>query len=304
MYKTIFKTMLISTALVLVLAACGQKPGTKGAAKGGPTSPVIAVVNGTDITAEDFKAEAANLSPVAQQALSENDNKQKFLDNLISKQLIIQEAEKKGLADDPDFVKKLKIAKDNLLLGIFVKKEVIDKATATDQEVHDYFDKNKQDMGSIRISHILVATEPEAEQVLAKLKGGADFGKLAKQYSLDKKTKDNGGDLGYVQWSQFGSESLKETAFKLKPGEVSGIVQSQFGYHIIKVTDKKPAKDSDFEHMKEGLKAQVSEKRKEDLFTSTVKALKDKAKVTTNQDALKSLSLSPSEVPGLPQTAK
>ncbi|MHB8173929.1 MAG: peptidylprolyl isomerase, partial [Nitrospirota bacterium] len=173
------------------------------------------------------------------------------------------------------------------------KKEVLDKVNVTDQDAKAYFEQNKDNLGSVRISHILVPTEQQAEDILAKLKAGQKFSALAKQYSLDDKTKDKGGDLGWVNWAQFGSASLKDTAFKLKPGEVSGIVQSQFGYHIMKVTGKKPAKESDFNNIKDALKEQIAEKKKEDLFESFVKELRAKAKITQNLQNLGAVSLAP-----------
>ncbi len=278
-------------AAVFALAACAKKGGQPGAAN--DNSSVLAVVNGTNITANDFKAEAAALNPYAVAALKDPKNKQKFLENIEDKQLIVQKAIDMGMDKDPKIVADLERLKDTLLLGQFVKKEVLDKVNVTDQDAKAYFEQNKANLGSVRISHILVPTEQEATDILAKLKAGQKFSALAKQYSLDDKTKDKGGDLGWVSWAQFGSASLKDTAFKLKPGEVSGVVQSQFGYHIMKVTDKKPAQESDFAAIKDVLKEQIAEKRKEDLFESYVKELRAKAKITQNLQNLGSVNLAP-----------
>lgn len=294
MPNSTLKFITVVTALSLALLACGpkgeQKPGEAGKKS---ASPVLAVVDGTDITAEDFKDEASSLSPMAVKALSDEKNKEKFLENLIDKQLVVEKAESMGLDKDPDVVRRLEQIKRTLLLGMFVKKEVLDKATVTDQDVKAYFDSHKDQLGSVRISHILVPTQAQAEDVLAKIKAGGDFAALARQNSLDTKTKGSGGDLGWVKWEQFGSTSLRDAAFKLKAGETSGIVQSQFGYHIIKVTDKKPAADSDFEALKSALKEQLTEKKKEELFDAIVKEMRDKAKVTKNVENLKAVSLTP-----------
>ncbi len=282
------RTLLLVAVAALVLAACGENAGTKGGktgeAKAGPG--VVANVNGKELTIEDLKTEAASLSPMAVKALSDKNVRDKVLDNMVVKQLIMQEADKSGLAKDPEVAKKLDQLKSSLLIEVYIKKNVVDKVNVTDQSVQDYFNKNKQDLGSVRLSHIVVGSEAEAASVLAKAKSGEDFGKLAKQYSLDTKTKDKGGDLGYVKWDQFGNPSLKDAAFKLKKGELSGIVQSQFGYHIMKVTDKKPAADSEFAMMKDQLTKQLGDQMKRELFESTVKGLKDKAKVATFKEAL------------------
>lgn len=301
MRNELIKLAAAGAALTLLLAACGPKkeaatsPTSKESAA--PASSVLAVVNGKDITADDFKAEASTLSPVAVNALGDAKNKEKFLDNLVDKQLIVQEAEKMGLDKDPEVVKRINLVKSNLMLGMLVKKEVMDKSNVSDQDVKAYFDQHKEELGSVRLSHILVGSQKQAEEVLAKLKAGESFAKLAKEYSLDTKTKVNGGDLGFVKWAQFGSPGLKAAAFKLKPGEVSSIVQSQFGYHIMKVTEKKPAAEADFAGMKDALKDYVLEQKKEELFEALVKGLKDKAKITEHKENLASINLGPAPGP-------
>ncbi len=300
MLRDSLKFVTVVTALSLALFACSQGGQKAGEPAKKSSAPVLATVDGTDITADDFKDETASLSPMAIKALADQKNKEKFLDNLIDKQLIVEKAQATGLDKDPEVVRKLDQIKRTLLLGMYVKKEVLDKATVTDADVKAYFDAHKADLGSVRLSHILVATQPQAEEVEAKIKAGGDFAKLAKQYSLDTKTKNSGGDLGYVKWEQFGSTGLKDAAFKLKAGETSGIVQSQFGYHIMKVTDKKPAADSDFEAMKYALKEMVTDKKKEELFDAVVKEVRDKAKITRNDDNLKAVTLAqPAEAPAV-----
>jgi len=293
------KVIAAACALLFVFAACTKKGEQAAGTKAG-NSPVIAVVNGHNITAEDFQEEAAALSPFAMKALEDPANKEKFLENLEDKRLIVQKAESMGLDKDPELAAKLNRLKDTLLLGQFVKKEILDKANVTDQDVKAYFDQHKADLGAVRISHILVGSQQEAQDILQKLKSGENFASLAKQYSLDGKTKANGGDLGWVKWEQFGSPSLKDAAFKLNPGEVSGIVQSQFGYHIMKVTDKKPALDSDFAMLKDALKDQVAEKKKEDLFENYVKDLRSKAKITLNAQNLAAVNVAPQQPPEQP----
>jgi EpsD family peptidyl-prolyl cis-trans isomerase len=281
-------------AVAAMLTACGPKQEEKKVETAAPQdkSLVLAVVNGKNITEDEFKEEAATLSPLAVNSLSEAENRDKFLDNLIDKQLIVQKAEAMGLEKDPEVAKRIELLKSSLLLGLYVKNEVLDKVKITDQDVKAYFDANKDQLGSVRISHILVGTHKEAEDVLAKLKAGSDFAALARQVSLDKKTKGSGGDLGFVDWAQFGSSSLKDAAFKLKTGETSGIIQSSYGFHIMKVTAKKPVAASQYEKMKDSLRTQIEQKKKEERFDSIVKELKDKAKVERKAENIKAMNLS------------
>ena len=289
------KMVFLVAVSALLLAACGEKGGAPGAsagpAKGAPG--VLASVGGKDITVDDLKTEAASLSPYAVSALADRDVREKILDNLVTKRLILQDADSEGMAKDPEVVKKLDEMKNTLLIELYIKRNVVDRVNVSDQAVQDYFNKNKQDLGSVRLSHILVKSEADAAGVLAKAKSGEDFAGLAKRYSLDPNTKNKGGDLGEVRWAQFGSPSLRDAAFKLKKGEISGIVKSQFGYHILKVTDKKPAADSDFAAMKEQLTKQVGDQMKRELFESIVKGLKAKTPVTVYKEALESANFGP-----------
>ncbi|MBI5696798.1 MAG: peptidylprolyl isomerase [Nitrospirae bacterium] len=290
-YKRMFRYVASIAAVTLLLAACEKgKTGEEKKAEAGKGAAVLATVNGNNITVEDFAVEAMRLSPGEQQALADPENQKKFLETLVNKQVVIQEAQRKGVEKDPEVIKRLKPIKDELVWRQYIKLEVLDKAKVADKDVKDYFDKNKSDLGSIRLSHILVMSKQEAEEVLKKLSAGEDFAKLSREHSLDPKTKNSGGDLGYVNWLDFGSASLKDAAFKLKVGEIGNVVQSQAGYHIIKITDKKPAPDSEFDKVKDQVKELLLEKKKEEMFDSIVKGLKDKAKWSISPDAAKELA--------------
>ena len=164
------KVIAAACALLFVFAACA-KNGEQAAGTKAGNSPVIAVVNGQDITAEDYQEEAAALSPYAMKALEDPKNKEKFLENLEDKRLIVQKAESMGLDKDPEMAAKLNRLKDTLLLGEFVKKEILEKANVTDQDVKAYFDQHKADLGAVRISHILVASQQEAAGHPSKAQG-------------------------------------------------------------------------------------------------------------------------------------
>jgi len=298
MFENSMKAGVAALALALLVFACDSGTKTKTPGKTASSTKAIAVVNGVDITEDDVRAATGELTPYQMNALESEKTRTDFLDTLVTKKLVAQEAEKKGLDKDPELVKALDQTKDELLWRLFLRNEVVNKVKVADADVKAYFDQMKQDLGSVRISHILVGTEAEAEQVLAKLKAGEKFEKLAKAYSLDVRTKNSGGDIGFVKWAQIGSPSLKDAAFRLKPGQVSGVVQSQAGFHVLKVTDKKPASDSEFEPMKEQLKEELAAKKKKELFESVVKGLKDKSKVTTDKDALKAMSFAKTSATG------
>ena len=143
--------------------------------------------------------------------------------------------------------------------------------------------------GQIHASHILVKVEPTAakkekakarkriQKIEKKLKKGEDFGVLAKKYS-EGPSATKGGDLGFFGRGQM-VKPFEEAAFALSPGKVSGIVETKFGYHLIKVTDKKPATAIAFDKVKDKLKNDLKQKSIREKVDKYVKQLKDKAKV-------------------------
>lgn len=122
----------------------------------------------------------------------------------------------------------------------------------TDEEISTYFDQNKDDFNEpeqVEASHILVADEATAKEVKQKLNEGGDFASLAAEYSTDTNNAKNGGELGYFERGVM-DEAFENAAFSMKVGDISEPVKSQFGYHIIKVTGRKEAKEATLEDSK------------------------------------------------------
>ncbi|MDA8083467.1 MAG: peptidylprolyl isomerase [Nitrospiraceae bacterium] len=161
----------------------------------------------------------------------------------------------------------------------------------TDQEVKDYYEKHKQDFSTtsqIRASHILVKTEAEANAVLERLKKGEKFEDLARKLSIDKGSAKNGGDLGYFTRGQMVPE-FEKAAAALKVGEISRPVKTSFGYHIIKVTDKKAGPVIEFDRIKDLISQKLSGERQKEAFDKYVAGLKKNYTVEIMKDALPKL---------------
>ena len=135
----------------------------------------------------------------------------------------------------------------------------------TDEEVKNIMKKIKINLCSLhlkdRASHILVDTEEEAKKILEQINAGKDFAELAKQYSKDTQTKDAGGDLGYFGKGQM-EEEFEKAAFKLKPNEISDIVKTKYGFHILKVTDQRDSLS--FEDVKTYISAELEKIKKDE----------------------------------------
>jgi parvulin-like peptidyl-prolyl isomerase len=157
--------------------------------------------------------------------------------------------------------------------------------------VKAYYEMHKDELESIsqiRASHILVKTEEEAQKIAGRLKKGEDFATLAKKVSIDTASAKNGGDLGFFSAGQMVPE-FESAAAKLKPGEISQPVKTKFGYHVIRVAEKKMGKPLEFEKIKSALFQRLSAEKQKDFFDSYIENLKKTYKVEINKEAVSKL---------------
>jgi parvulin-like peptidyl-prolyl isomerase len=282
--KNVF-VLILFFAVLCASVSCARKGEQKG--------PYLAKVGSQTITLNDLERDLRNLPEFAQKLFEGTAGKEKFLDEMIKKELLYQEAMKKGLQKDPEYLQKLEEFKKLTLIGQLLEKEIELKAKVTEQDVKDYYDKHKDELSAvsqIRASHILVKTEKEAKNILERLKKGEDFAAIAKKSSIDTGSARNGGDLGYFSPGQMVPE-FEAAAEKLKTGEVSSVpIKTKFGYHIIKVTDKKKGKPVEFEKIKSMLFQRVSAERQKEFFDSYIEDLKKTYTVQINQEAVSQLS--------------
>ena len=174
--------------------------------------------------------------------------------------------------------------KDNIRTYQLTKQVIAASIEITDEEVEQYFEHNKDNYGQeeqVVASHILLGDETTAKEVLAKVKAGEDFAKLAKEYSADTDTKEDGGDLGYISQGQM-DEAFEEAVFALEKDAVSEVVQTPEGYHIIKVTGKVPAEEAVFEDVKDEVYETVLESRVNDEYAAWVTDKKAEYDIETN----------------------
>ena len=169
--------------------------------------------------------------------------------------------------------------KDQLIISKF-REELTSGVNVTEDEIRQYYDENKEmfqlPSPEIRASHILVDTEDEAKEILAKIKDGADFEELAKNHSKDPVSKDLGGDLGYFSKGKMVPE-FEEAAFALKPGQVSDVVKSEYGYHIIKVTGERTSVS--FDDAKEYIKYNLENAKKDEEFAKYLEKWEKQSKI-------------------------
>src|SRR5579864_9226792 len=236
-------------------------------------NPVLAKVNGSEIRQSDVTLAEEELGPSLAQ-MDPATKKENVLAFLIDMKIVAKAAEDKKIEDRPDFKARLAFARNRLLMDNLLAAE--GKAATTDDAMKKVYDESaKQISGEqeVHARHILVETEDEAKAIKAELTKGADFAELAKKKSKDPGAAD-GGDLGFFTKDQMVPE-FSAVAFALEPGKISDPVKSKFGWHVIKVEEKRNRKPPDFDQVKGQIETYVSRKAQADY----VAKLRETAKI-------------------------
>jgi peptidyl-prolyl cis-trans isomerase C len=256
----------IAALLFVLPAASGCSKNSSSEAPASSTSdPVIARVNGVDIKQSDLALAEEDVG-ADMQAASPEAKREHLISYLADIIMVTQAADKKNLADNPDFKRRLAFLRSKLLMGYELQQEA--KTALTDEALKQTYDEAVKSMSGqeeVRARHILVEGEDEAKAILEQLKGGADFAKLAKEKSKDPGAAE-GGDLGYFTKDQMVPE-FADVAFKMYPGQLSNPVKTQFGWHVIKVEDKRIKQPPEFEKVKDQIEAYLARKAQSDFIT-------------------------------------
>jgi peptidyl-prolyl cis-trans isomerase C len=249
-------------------------------------NPVLAKVNGAEIRQSDVALAEEELGPSLAQ-MDPATKKDNVLAFLIDMKIVAKAAEDKKVENSEDFKKRLAFTRNRLLMDSLLASE--GKAATTDEAMKKVYEEAaKQISGEqeVHARHILVETEDEAKAIKAELAKGADFAELAKKKSKDPGASD-GGDLGFFTREQMVPE-FSTVAFALEPGKISDPVKSQFGWHIIKVEEKRSRKAPDFDQVKGQIETYVTRKAQADYVAKLREAAKvermDKPEETAKSD--------------------
>jgi peptidyl-prolyl cis-trans isomerase C len=283
---------VVVSLVVVSVIAIGQDKGKEtkstevAAAK---DSAVLAEVNGTKITVGDFYDQMKRLGNDQQVPQDSPQLRQKLLEGLIKEELLKQEAAKQGIEKDPAVQKDIAFAKEQIVVRELVNREVIEKVKSVDdKDLKAYYEANKDQFPApeqVHARHILVKTKPEADAIKAQLDKGADFAKLAMEKSIDKASGARGGDLGFFGKGDMIPE-FEKVAFGLAPGKISAPIKTQFGYHIIKLEEKKPAGTMSFEQAKPNIERRLISMKQRERLDSWLASLEKNAKVTSKPELI------------------
>ncbi len=206
--------------------------------------------------------------------------KRAVLNELIGSELAYQEAAKKGFAKKKDILTAAEIGRRKLIVNAYLA-DYMSKHPISDADTKKAYDQYKKEVGNkeYKAQHILVKTEAEANDLLAKLKKGSTFSKLAKEKSLDPGSKAKGGDLGWFSPAGMAKPFADAVKALKKGATVAAPVQSPFGWHIIKLNDTRATKFPTYAKAKDGLKRTLQQRKLEELMVG----LKNKAKIVVNK---------------------
>lgn len=262
----------IFACLILALAATpalAQKTKPAG-------DPVVARVNGQTLTRLDVELAYNALSPDVRQRVTLEKAYPQLVDQLVGMMVVAQAAEKAHVDADPVIRKRLMLNRDQILQDAYFNSIAHKEVTKEKlQAAYAQYAKDAPKQEEIKARHILVSSQKEAEDVIAQLKKGADFATLAKEKTIDPSGKTSGGDLGWFTKDEMVPE-FANAAFALKKGEFTQTpVHTEFGWHVIQVEDRRPAKALPYDQEAPRLAQEMARK----IVSEHVKALDQSAKV-------------------------
>lgn len=278
-------TPLIASILLAVVALSGCGSGGK----------VVAVVNGQVITVKDLDDRMSGMNPATRQALG--NSRGRVLEQMVMEALLLQEARRRGLENDKEVKNLLREARRQILFGRLVEVLRAEKPVEVpEEEVARYYEENRSNFAqpdSTRASHILTNDEETAKKALARVKAGEPFAKVAEELSADP-SRANGGDIGFFAKGQVIPE-FEEACRKLKPGEVSDVVKSSLGYHVIQVTEKREARERTLDEVKDRIRRALEQRQQQQHLEQVVQGLRSKAQVLVRDKTLASPGLAGKE---------
>ena len=246
------RTVIRFSAVALLLAVCAPTAAVAA------DDPVVATVNGEKILRSDV-ARAQDQVPEQYRGFPLVMLFDPLVNAIINTKLAAAEARKNGLHEDPGFLERMARIEDQVLQREAMTHRINDRVT--DEALHERYDRQVMDMGTteqVKARHIVVETEAEAEDLIQRIGDGVDFAELARKHSTGQSAS-AGGDLGYFAHGDTAPE-FSDAAFAMEPGAISEMpVQTSYGWHVIKVEDRRRADPPTFEEARENLAVEMSE---------------------------------------------
>ncbi len=276
------KNFLCLIAITVIFAGCDKLK---------DNTPLLAKSGGFTVTENEFVTKVKGLPRELQSVIMKR--RKDFVEQILDEKFLAREAEKRGIAEQTEVKELIEQARKKIIIAKLVETEIDKKIDLSNDEAEKFYESHKEEFMTpmlLRASHILVNGEQEANAIKAQLNAGADFEELARTKSLDS-TAIRGGDLGFFQKGQLIPE-FEEVAFGMKKGEISPVFKTQFGYHIIKLTDRAEPSQRDLRSVKGSLEKQIVNDKRSKAYREFVTKLKGNAKIEINDQAIDAISIS------------
>lgn len=267
---------LVLGSLVLLIA-----PRLVGCSAASSESPVVVFVNGRPVTQSEFEYRWSQLPESMQARYRQEGGKRKFLNDLITRELLLQEARKRGLDQAPDFRERMERFKEQVALDELTNQVVDEAIEITNEELDGYYASHSAELlaaGQVRAAQIVVETASRARDLKQRLDQGGDFAKLARRYSLDEHSRENGGDLGPYRRGA-ADPAVEAVILTQRPGTVSEPIKTDSGYYLVKVISRDQGEPLSGHALRERLRQELSAEKRRKRFEEFLSKLKKSATI-------------------------
>jgi len=262
------KALFFGMIGVIVLSACGGAPGQ------GTQGKIVALVDDEPITEATVRKEAEGLPPYMRPILETPDGRAQFLESVITRDLLLREALRRGIDGRPEVADRLAMARKSILLEALLRDVAAKVPAVSDNALREIYDATRDQYRTgerVRVSHMLFRKRERAQEMLRRAREGEPFEALMKE--IGGREGEVAADLGDIERGNFVKE-FEAAAFSAAPGSVVGPVQTTYGYHVIKVYERKPAGIQTFEEVKPQLLAEQRENAQREAFESLIARLR------------------------------
>jgi len=288
MRKLIWAAVLVAVTVPCLLS-CGS-------AEKKEKDAVLAVVDGDRITESMLRKEAENLPPYIRPIVETPAGRKQFLDSLITRDLLMREALRRGLDRQRSVRERLEQARKAILLETLLREIAENSPGLSEEALRNYYEQNRESLKEgerVRVRHILFKDERQAEEAAAKAKKGYPFGELMKEAEVAGGTT---ADLGLIERGAY-DKDFEKAAFGAAENSTTGPVKTAYGYHVLQVGKKKPAGLPPFEEVRGKIAAELREEAQREAFENLVNALKKRAEIRLEASP-SALELLPARPPG------
>ncbi len=272
------KPLIFVLGILVLVSGCEKKS----------AGPILARFDGDQITETDFNKKLKGLPTEIRVAAIRR--KKEFIEDMAAEHFLLKEAQRRKIEMDPDVKELLKTARKKIIIAKLIETEVDKKLKLGVDEASQYYESHSSEFMTpllFRASHILVKTQALADKIREEVLAGADFEEVARRVSVDT-TAQRGGDLGFFQKGQFVPE-FEATVLSMKKGELGPVVKTQFGFHIVKLTDRVEPRLREFRAVKKMVEERLLNEKRASHFKAYLEKLKGKTQIEFDEKAIEAL---------------